>query len=166
MTESGSRIRKQVYELTAKDFLDYRIWEFCSDEEEVEGQDEATVRPTDKTELTDELSGACVVAANVRFADGSLGTGYLYNCEDNNIGCVQPNLLTETGQINFWLGGLLFVANAAEKVQLGYGRIGKTKDAAFPLSFESTANVNGRALRVVVDGFMARGLDGKTVIVG
>src|SRR5215831_9399109 len=104
MTESASCIRKQVYELTAKDFSDYPIWEFCSDEEGVDGQDEATVRPTDKTELTDELPGACVVAANVKFADGSLGAGYLYNCEGDDIGCVQPNLLTDAAQINFWLG--------------------------------------------------------------
>lgn len=165
MGQSGSRIRKQVYELTAKDFSDYPIWEFCSDEEDVEGQDEATVRPTDKMELADELPGSCVVAANLRFADGSLGTGYLYNCDDNDMGCIQPNLLTAAGQINFWLGWLRFVRNAAERVQLGYGKIGKTKAAVFPLSFESTTNVNGRVLRVVVHGFMAQSLDGATVIV-
>jgi hypothetical protein len=106
MTESGASIRKQVYELTAKDFSDYPIWEFCSDEEDVEGQDEATVRPTDKAELKDELPGSCVIAANVKFADDSLGIGYLYNYDDGDIGCVQPNLLTESEQINFWLGWL------------------------------------------------------------
>lgn len=165
MTDFGTHIRKQVYELTSKDLSDYPIWEFCSDEEDVEGQDEATVRPTHKTELAGELLGACIVAANVRFADGTIGAGYLYNCEDDDIGCVQPNLLTDTAQINFWLGWLRFVPNAAERVHLGYGRIGKTKDAVFPLSFESTTKVNGQPLRVVIPGFMARDLDGKTVVI-
>jgi hypothetical protein len=40
MTESASRIRKQVYELTAQDFLHHPIWEFYSDEEGVDGHDE------------------------------------------------------------------------------------------------------------------------------
>jgi hypothetical protein len=100
MTESASRIRKQVYELTTQDFLDHPIWEFCSDEEGVEGQDEATVRPTTKTKLTAELPGACVLAAKVGFADGSSGAGYLYNCEEDDIGCVQPNLLAGASQVN------------------------------------------------------------------
>lgn len=165
MPDSAQRIRKQVYELTVQDFLEYAIWEFCLDEEGVEGQDEATVRPTTKSELTDELPGACVLAARVRFADGSSSAGYLYNCEENDIGCVQPNLLGDAFQVNFWLGWLRFIPNAAERVRLGYLKIGKTKDAVFPISFESTPNVKGRALKVVMPGFMARGLDGKTVVV-
>jgi hypothetical protein len=165
MPDPAPRIRKQVYELTVQDFLDHAIWEFCSDEEGVEGQDEATVRPTIKTELTDELPGACVLAARVGFAEGSSGAGYLYNCEADDIGCVQPNLLVSASQVNFWLGWMRFIPNAAERVQLGYQKIGKTKDAVFPISFESTSKVKGRALRAVVPGFMARGLDGKILVV-
>jgi hypothetical protein len=165
MTESASRIRKQVYELTTQDFLDHPIWEFRSDEEGVDGQDEATVRPASKTELTNELPGACVVAARVGFADGSSGAGYLYNCEKEGIGCVQPNLLAGASQVNLWLGLLSFIPNAAEQVQLGYKTLGKTKEAVFPLSFESTLNVNGRPLKMVIPGFMAQGLDGKPVVI-
>jgi hypothetical protein len=165
MPDSAPPIWKQVYELSVQDFLDHPIWEFCSDEEGVEGRDEATVRPTTKTKLTAELPGACVLAAKVGFADGSSGAGYLYNCEEDDIGCVQPNLLAGASQVNFWLGWLRFIPNAAERVQLGYRKIGKTKDAVFPISFESTLKVKGRALRVVIPGFMAQGLDGKTVVV-
>ena len=165
MTDTAPRIRKQVYELTVQDFLDHPIWEFCPEEEDVDGQDEATVKPTAKDGLTDELPGSCVVAAEVRLADGSSCAGYLYNCEEHDIGCVQPNLLAAASQVNFWLGSLRFIPNATERVQLGYRKIGKTKDAVFPLSFESTLKVNGRVLRVIVPGFMALGLDGKTVVV-
>lgn len=165
MPDSASSIRKQVYELTVQDFLDHPIWEFCSDEEGVEGQDEATVRPTNKTELTNEFPGACVLAAKVGFADGSSGAGYLYNCEDDDIGCVQPNLLVDASQINFWLGWLRFIPNAAERVQLEYQKIGKSKDAVFPISFESTPKVKGRLLRVELPGFMAMGLDKKTAVI-
>jgi hypothetical protein len=39
------KIRRQVYELTTEDFQANPVWEFASDEESEEGQDEATVRP-------------------------------------------------------------------------------------------------------------------------
>ena len=42
-----ARIRKQVYDLTAEDLRRYPLWEFCLDEEGIEGQDEATVKPSD-----------------------------------------------------------------------------------------------------------------------
>ena len=40
MSELDERIRRQVYRLTEQDLLDHPIWEFCSDEEGVDGQDE------------------------------------------------------------------------------------------------------------------------------
>lgn len=164
MLNSAPRIRKQVYELTTQDFIDHLVWEFCSDEERVAGQDEATVRPTTKTELTDELPGACVIAATVTFADGSVGSGYLYNCNEREIALIQPNLLTNTNQVNFWLGWLRFIPNAAERVQLAYARIGKSKEFIFPLSFESTVTIKGRPLKLEIPGFMALGLDGRVSV--
>jgi len=165
MTNPDLRLRKQVYELSLQDFVDSPIWEFCSDEEDVEGQDEATVRPTEKTQLSDELPGACVVAADVLFADGSSGLGYLYNCEVGDVGCVQPNIFTGHGQINFWLGWLLFVPNASERVQANYMKIGKSESAIFPLSFQSRVDINGKPLQLVLQGFMALGTDKKTTII-
>jgi hypothetical protein len=42
---SGSRVRKQVYDLTVADLEQHAVWEFALDEEGEEGQDEATIRP-------------------------------------------------------------------------------------------------------------------------
>ena len=165
MTYPDANVRKQVYELSSQDLIDCPVWAFCSDEEDVEGQDEATVRPTEKGELLDELPGAFVVAADVEFADGSSLPGYLYNCEEGDIGCVQPNVFTELGQVNFWLGWLRFIPNAPERVQAGYSKIGKSKEAIFPLSFRSRVPINGKALQVVLRGFMALGTDRKPMIV-
>ena len=122
MSDSAARIRKQVYELTAQDFLDHAIWEFCSDETGLEGQDEATVRPTNKTELTDELPGACVIAAKVGFADGSWGTGYLYNCRQDDIGCLQPNLLAGASQVNFGWDGCVLSQTLRSGFKSGIGK--------------------------------------------
>ena len=40
MSELDERIRREVYRLTEQDLLDHPIWEFCSDEEGVDGQGE------------------------------------------------------------------------------------------------------------------------------
>lgn len=135
MTDAGPRVRKQVYELSAQDFVGHPIWEFCSDEEGIEGQDEATVRPAEKTALSGESPGTCVVAAEVVFADGSSGSGYLYNCEESDIGCAQPNVFAGQSQINFWLGWLRFIPNASARVADMYQKVGKSKEEIFPLEF-------------------------------
>jgi hypothetical protein len=166
MTSPGLSVRKQVYELSPQDLVDYPIWEFCSNEEGREGQNEATVRPTEKAELSGELPGACVVACDVIFADESAGVGYLYNCEDGNISCIQPNVFAGQSQVNFWLGWLRFVPNAPERVEKSYRSIDKDKEAIFPLSFRSRVDVNGKPLHVVLQGFMALGMDMKPVILG
>ncbi len=164
MTSPGRRVRKRVYELSLQDFADHPIWEFCSDEEDVGGQDEATVRPAEMDDLSGQLPGACVVAADVTFADGSSGVGYLYNCDEGDIGCTQPNVFAGESQINFWLGWLRFVPNVSERVTENYRKIGKDRDAIFPLSFRSRADVNGGPLQVVLQGFMAAGMDLNPVI--
>jgi hypothetical protein len=45
------RIRKHVYLLTEPDLIDYPLWEFCSDEEGEEDQDETTVKPSGDLEV-------------------------------------------------------------------------------------------------------------------
>jgi hypothetical protein len=141
------------------DPLEHPIWEFCSDEEGTVGQDEATVRPTEKTELSEGLPGAHVVAADVVFADGTVGTGYLYGCDENDIGCLQPNVFAGQSQVNFYLGWLRFVPDATKRIAENYNKIGKDKDAIFPLSFRSRVNVKGAPLRVVLEGFEAMDID-------
>ena len=166
MESPDPRVRKQVYELTPQDFLDCPVWEFCPDESNIDGQDEATVRPARKKELSKALPGACVVAAEVHFADGSSGMGYLYNCKEEDIGCLQPNLFAGPQQVNCWLGWLAFVPNPAERVQRNYLKIGKSRDAVFPLSFRTRVDIKGKPLQASIQGFMALGLDRKPMIVG
>ena len=134
MTNPG--VRKQVYELLPQDFIDHPIWEFCSDEEGDEGQDEATVRPTEKAELSEGLPGASVVAADVAFADGSMGVGYLYACDENDIGCLQPNLFAGESQVSFYLGWLRFVPDAPAELQRTTRRSERIKMGSFPYPFD------------------------------
>jgi hypothetical protein len=166
MKEPSQRIRKQVYLLSPQDLIDYPIWEFCSDEEGVDGQDEATVRPSEEKEVPGFSPGAYIVAADALFGDGTVACGYLYSGESHDLGCVQPNVVAGSFQVNFWLGWLRFVPNIEERIARNYELLGKMRDSVFPVSFQSRVNVNSAPLKIVVKGFMALDIDRQVKVIG
>jgi len=62
-------VRKDAGELTIDDFRQHPVWEFCLDEESVEGQTECTVRPSDRAGVLRPLFDGGV-RADILFADG------------------------------------------------------------------------------------------------
>jgi hypothetical protein len=54
--------RKPCDEITVADLIDYPIWEFCLDEEDVEGMDETYVRPLAAAAVPHGLSSLSVAA--------------------------------------------------------------------------------------------------------
>jgi len=98
------KIRKQVYDLTLKDFDEHPVWEFCHGED-AEDQDEATVKPYEDP-MPIELGGMMVVCrADFTLADGTEMKGYLYppmatdQFEMGDLGYIQPHIITKKGQI-------------------------------------------------------------------
>ena len=166
MEDTASPIRKQVYLLSIQDLIDHPIWEFCSDEEGVDGQDEATVRPSEESEVPGFSPGAYVVAADALLGDGTSVLGYLYSGEPSDMGCIQPNIIVGSSQVNFWLGWLRFITNKEEKIANNYELIGKSRESIFPIAFQSRVNVNGEPLKVDIEGFMALDLDRHVKVLG
>jgi len=66
-----SRIRKDAGELTIADFDLSPIWEFCLDEEGVEGQTECTVRPSRVTPPIESAGFDGFVACTLKSASGA-----------------------------------------------------------------------------------------------
>jgi hypothetical protein len=166
MENSAKLIRKQVYLLSIQDLIDHPIWEFCSDEADVDGQDEATVRPSEEREVPGFSPGAYVVAADAVLGDGTSVLGYLYSGEPSDMGCIQPNILAGSSQVNFWLGWLRFITNKEERIANNYALLGKSRESIFPIAFRSRANINGEPLIVSVEGFMALDLDRHVKVLG
>jgi hypothetical protein len=163
MNEPAEHIRKQVYHLNAQDLIDHPIWEFCSDEEGIEEQDEATVRPSEDQEVPGYSPGAYVVAADVVFADGTTAVGYVYSGRSDDFGCVQPNVIVGSSQINFWLGSLRYRGDLDAELTNYYQSLGKERDLIFPIIFTTRKKVNGVALQVAVAAFL--GLDDNNRVV-
>jgi hypothetical protein len=162
--QPDSAARRQVYLLSIQDLTDHAVWEFCSDEEGIEGQDEATVRPSSDSQVPGYSPGSFVIAADVTFADGTSALGYLYSGQPNDLGCIQPNVITQAGQVNFWLGALRFIQGVENTIAKNLQALGKSPEHLFPVSFESRAKIHNDFRKVVVNGFMAADRDGSVKI--
>jgi hypothetical protein len=153
-----AHIRKQVYLLTADDLNDHPLWEFCPDEEDEEGQDEATVKPSTEMEVPGYSPGAYILASDVTFADGTSATGYVYSGgPDDGTGCTQPNVVTVAGQVSFWLGWLKFVKDPQQEIAKRCALLVKDSASIFPVRFSTRPHINGAKMEIVLGSFMAAG---------
>jgi hypothetical protein len=125
-------MRKQVYELVEADLAREPVWEFALDEEGEEGQDEATVRPV----AAADVAGQCIVRATFELADGTVFFGYVSPTPaGDDLGSLQPVILTSAGQVSFWRGML---EPSKEDLNLAYSRLGKSMSAVvFPVRFKA-----------------------------
>ncbi|MFZ2641827.1 MAG: hypothetical protein WA117_12580 [Verrucomicrobiia bacterium] len=151
---SDKRIRKQVYELTAGDLDRYPVWEFALDEEEEEGQDEATIRPYELRSSLDPSDGMFIVRARLTLADGTRMLGYLTPPVqgDATLGTLQPAIVTTDAQVSFWYG---MCEPKSTEIAENYSRLGKSSaDQVFPLRFESDVDLISGVISGEVPGFM------------
>jgi len=147
-------IRKSVSEISRQDLDECPVWEFASDEEDIEGQDETTVRPFIVSGELDPSAGMLIVRARFRLADQTEMTGYLSPCvpPDDGLGYLQPVIVTDEGQVGLWWG--VIAPKPAELSDL-YRLLGKASDSqVFPLRFASDVAIAGGPLRGEVAGFM------------
>jgi hypothetical protein len=162
--EWNVRIRKQVYELSPSDLKDHPIWEFALDEEGEEGQDEATVRPWAGDEPLDPAAGMFVVRAIFELADGTTLGGYLTPLVEGStsIGTIQPIVVTDQGQVNFWCGAM---APSAEGIRSQYAKIGRPSSSVFPCRYTSDVRIVGGSVTGSINGFMHfRSLSDRAVV--
>ncbi len=147
------KIRKQIYELTVEDLNRFPVWEFALDEECVQGQDEATVRPCEISGPLDPSDGMFVVKASFTLADGSKVQGYLTPpvTADDSLGTLQPVIVTAAGQVMFWCG--MRVPSPNELAQQ-YRSLGRDANHVFPIWFESQVDLVGEKLHGRLLGFM------------
>jgi hypothetical protein len=156
------KIRKQVYELTVEDFETHPVWEFASDEESEEGQDEATVRPYSQSGPANAADGMLVVRALITLADGTQLKGYLTPPppRSNDIGSIQPEIVTPKGNVSFWYG---VRKPSPEIISKAYEILGKESAGVFPVHFTSDVEVVGGPVAGTLNGFMYTDLKTKAV---
>ena len=154
-----AKIRKQIYELTLDDLSASPVWQFALDEESEPDQDEATVRPYPIAGNLDSSMGMLVVAASFWLADGTQLRGYLTppSSDDRQLATIQPQIVTERGQISLWCGRC--PPDAARAYQL----LGREPASVFPLRFESTVPLSGGVISGTIPGFLCLESDFESV---
>ena len=152
MTNVG-RIRKQIYELTLADFERSPVWEFANDEEGIEGQDEATVRPYSGPIPVGPDYGGAIVSAHFNLADGTGLRGYLTPSyrEMTGLGFIQPAIICDSGQIHFWFGVL---RPPKEEIDNLLEKLGRKHHQVFPIEFSSEVEIVDGPVTGIIPGFL------------
>jgi len=99
------RIRKQVHELRASDFENFPCWEYAGDEEDVDGQDECTVRPLSLEEGR-AATGQVFVQAVFVFPNGRARPGCVTLNAGRDPSGTQPVLFLGNDAVMFYHGAL------------------------------------------------------------
>jgi len=148
-----SKVRKQVYDLTLSDLNECPVWEFALDEECEEGQDEATVRPSEYDLPFDPGNGLAVVKAQFKLADGTIMEGYLSPQIEGfkEIGYIQPVIIAPRGQVGFWHG----IFKPSKKQILEYCNIlNKSPSEIFPINYKSAVEIVDGPVEGVISDFL------------
>ncbi len=176
--DGGRRIRKDAGELTIADFDRFPAWEFCLDEEGIEGQDECTVRPFVPRGVVDPREFDGFIPADATQADGTRHIGMLfpastylggdpYRCE-----LWLPKAAGEYGVTGLPTGWSQIVraksnrigfdlameehfptAKVRAQIELVYQVLRTTKDRMWPMTFTPRLQVKGWPAQIQLQGW-------------
>jgi hypothetical protein len=156
------KMRIQDYNLSITDLMKYSAWEYALDEEEVEGQDERTVRPYLASPPLDLSKAYFLVRASFVLADGTSYKGYI---KPKPIGRVDagnfmpvivpydlsPIIILGKKHIHFQYGP---EKPNPEEMQCVYSLFSKMSHEVFPIKFSSDVEVLDSVHEGKLDGFM------------
>jgi hypothetical protein len=121
------KTRKPIVTIRADDLDAFPIWEFCIDEEDVEGMDETWIRPVNARQLENDAYGLTVAAefatANGLRLNGFVGVDTADGFEVAGFGLPSPNYL--------WV---MTPVSHADKESIAT-IAGASLEAVFPISF-------------------------------
>jgi len=146
----AARVCKPINALTKDDLISHPVWEFGSDEEGIDGQDETTVRPYSGP-IPAERAYGLLARAEFRSADGRRYLGYVNALPGNDdIGTSQPVVVCDAGQVGFWYGAI-----TPSELELDENRrkLGATDEQLFPVRFRSTEDALTEPVEGVITEF-------------
>ena len=149
MSKTTRSNRKEIVALTADDMVSCPIWEGTLAEKAV-GPYEGELRPRADLDRYDPWmgTGVFVVRTKFRLADGTDHIGYStptpadIELEAGRLGYMQPAVFAEGGQqVPFWF--VLEHDPPPDFATRYYETLGRTPDAVFPVTFETSVPVTG-----------------------
>lgn len=153
------RIRKQENNLTIADLLQHPAWEFALDEEDVQGQNEKSLRPYLIPPPLDRDKAYLLVRAKFTLANGAEKIGFIKPIKQGDIQLMQPLLpydlnpviVTDQGQVAFCYG--IFKPDQV-KISENYKRLGYGSENVFPIEFSTDIDVSNSVAYGIIEGFL------------
>jgi len=153
------KTRKQISDLTLQDIMQYPSWEFALNEEDIEGQDEQTVRPYLYSPPLNPNNAYLVVRASFRLSDRTVFKGIIKPVQlDGSIMKpllpidLFPVILTDGGRVDFWYGMMKPPIN---EISTNYTIMGKENPLdVFPIQFSSDVDIATGIFEGTLEGFM------------
>lgn len=153
------KTRKQLFDLTLQDIMQYPSWEFALNEEDIEGQDEQTVRPHSSSPPLDPNDAYLVVRTSFRLSDGTVFKGIIKPVQLK--GSIMkpllpidlfPVILTDRGRVDFWYG---MTKPPINEISTNYTILGKENPVdVFPIQFSSDVDIVNGISEGTLEGFM------------
>jgi hypothetical protein len=153
------RIRKRDYKLNLADLMQFPAWEYALDEEEVEGQNERTVRPYHAPPPLDPYRAHFIVRASFHLADGTQMKGYIKPVTLSEPKFMElvvpidlhPIIITEQSRVAFWYGAS---KPDLEEISQNYRTLNKKPPEVFPIKFASDVEVLDSIVEGTLEGFL------------
>jgi hypothetical protein len=149
--------RRQADDLTADDLRAQPAWWFPPPDGHLTGPDALTVMPVDTSAAVDGVcefpAGRWLLHATFTFADGTTADGHVtyVTGERSDVTTQEPAVCTPRGQVPLWHGVL--VPDAARVARL-LGALGRTRETAFPVRWQTTLRPPHGAIGGAAPGFL------------
>jgi hypothetical protein len=152
-------IRRQDYELSLEDLLQYPVWEHALDEEETHNQNERTLRPSLVSPPIDPNDAYFFVRASFKLANGAQLKGFITPVkqqDDNFMRPVipvdlNPVIVSPDGHVTFCYGKY---KPDQERIDNNYKRLGYPSTEVFPIRFTADVEVNNGVSSGILEGFL------------
>lgn len=153
------RIRKQDNSLTILDLMQFPAWEYALDEEDFQGQNEKTIRPSMIPPPLDRGKSYFLVRTVFTLANGGSLIGIIKPLNKGEEQLMQPLvpydlnpvIVTDQGHVTFCYGAF----KPDESIILeNYKRLGYGSECIFPIRFQADIEVCDSVDEGVLEGFM------------
>ncbi len=150
--ENKEKLRVQFDDFRLNHFDISPIWEFATDEEGEEGQDETTLKPRLDLSFPDPSEGLLIVECEFEANSGRKFNGLCSPSFDDSLSSIQPYILADNQFVMFWFG--ISQPDKETKDRL-YKILGEKPESLFPIRFNSKlAKANGSKISGLINGFM------------
>jgi hypothetical protein len=154
-----SHVRKQDYELSANDLLQYPVWEYALDEEEIDNQNERTLRPSLASPPIDPSDAYFIIRATFRLKNGAQLKGFIKPVKqqyDNFMKPVipfdlNPVIISDNDNVAFCYGK---IKPDQEQIDNNYKRLGYPSNEVFPITFTADVDIKNGISSGILQGFL------------